>query len=93
MARRGTRAQLAGGHGSSRAPVTVPRAAASPALADRGAQGADALAASRRHRRPACTLVRATARPDGVAIYQATVLGKPSSSDALGTFFEGIRIP
>ena len=32
-------------------------------------------------------------RPDGMALYQATVVGTPSSSDALQTFFEGLRLP
>ena len=31
--------------------------------------------------------------PEGVSLYQATVLGKPSSTDALPTFFEGLHIP
>jgi len=32
-------------------------------------------------------------RADGMALYQATVVGTPSSSDALQTFFEGLRLP
>ena len=29
----------------------------------------------------------------GVSLYQATVLGKPSSQEAVATFFEGLRLP
>jgi hypothetical protein len=70
--------------------AAVPRAAASPAPARLDTQvstgGSPGEAAAH-------VLWFAQQRPDGVAIYQATVLGSPSSADALATFFEGIRIP
>jgi hypothetical protein len=28
-----------------------------------------------------------------VAIYQATVLGRPTADDAASTFFDGLRLP
>ena len=30
---------------------------------------------------------------NGVSVYQATILGKPSSPEAVATFFEGLRLP
>ncbi len=71
------------------APAAVPRAAASPAPARLDTQGPPAESRGE----AAHVLWFAQQRPDGMAIYQATVLGSPSSSDALATFFEGIRIP
>jgi len=36
----------------------------------------------------------AQSQKDGsVALYQATVLGRPSSPEAAKTFFEGLRLP
>jgi hypothetical protein len=71
------------------APAAVPRAAASPAPARLDTQGPPAESRDE----AAHVLWFAQQRPDGMAIYQATVLGSPSSSEALTTFFEGIRIP
>jgi len=42
---------------------------------------------------PAHMLWFAQERPGKVALYQATVLGRPASAEALGTFFEGLRLP
>jgi hypothetical protein len=38
-------------------------------------------------------VVRPVAKDGTVALYQATVLGKPSSPEASKTFFEGLRLP
>ena len=90
--RAGTRAQWQAATGGQivEAPVTMPRAAAAPApwqIEVRGA-GPDG--------KPTEARVRWFAhvqRDGGVAIYQATVLGKPSADDAVGTFFDGLRLP
>jgi hypothetical protein len=43
---------------------------------------------------PVQVLWFAQSQKDGsVALYQATVLGKPSAADASQTFFEGLRLP
>lgn len=43
---------------------------------------------------PVQVLWFAQSQKDGsVALYQATVLGKPSATDASQTFFEGLRLP
>jgi len=43
---------------------------------------------------PVQVLWFAQSQKDGsVALYQATVLGKPSAADAAQTFFEGLRLP
>ncbi len=43
---------------------------------------------------PVQVLWFAQSQKDGtVALYQATVLGKPSSPEAAKTFFEGLRLP
>jgi len=71
-------------------PVALARAASSPSPARLDTQGADAAA------RAAATHVLWFAHysPDGSAsIYQATVSGSPSSTEAVATFFEGFRIP
>ncbi|SEA66212.1 hypothetical protein SAMN05444680_10320 [Variovorax sp. YR216] len=71
-------------------PAVLARAASSPAPARLDTQGADAAA------RAAATHVLwfAHHRPDGSAsIYQATVSGAPSSTEAVATFFEGFHIP
>ena len=83
--RAATRSQL-GGAEVAEAAAIVPRAAASPAPArldtvERSAAGA------------AHVLWFAQQRADGMALYQATVLGSPSSAEALTTFFEGMRVP
>ncbi|MDO9382772.1 MAG: hypothetical protein Q7T86_07905 [Hyphomicrobiaceae bacterium] len=66
-------------------PATVQRATATPApLQLEAAQGAS----------PVQILWFAQSQKDGtVALYQATVLGKPSSAEASKTFFEGLRLP
>ncbi|MDM0106629.1 hypothetical protein QTH97_16910 [Variovorax sp. J22R24] len=86
--RAATLQQLAGAP-VEEAPSKLPRASASPAplrLDTRGpAPGGQSGAAH--------VLWFAQQRPDGVAIYQATVVGSPSSAEALQTFFEGLRLP
>lgn len=83
--RAATRIQLDGAALTETAAV-LPRAAASPAVARLDAQGADPAKAAH-------VLWFARQRVDGMALYQATVLGTPSSAEALATFFEGLRIP
>lgn len=71
-------------------PVVLARAASSPAPARLDTGGDDPAA------RAAATHVLwfAHRRPDGGAsLYQATVSGAPSSTEAVGTFFEGFHIP
>ena len=71
-------------------PAVLARAASSPAPARLDTQGADTAA----HAAAAHVLWFAHHRPDGSAsIYQATVSGSPSSTEAIATFFEGFRIP
>jgi len=71
-------------------PAVLARAATSPAPARLDTQGADTAAGAG----GAHVLWLAHQRPDGGAsIYQATVSGSPSSTDAVATFFEGFRIP
>ncbi|MGJ7510328.1 hypothetical protein [Variovorax sp. GT1P44] len=67
-------------------PAILPRAAAAPAPVRLDAQGVEGHEAAH-------VLWFAQQRRDGVAVYQATVAGSPSSSDAVQTFFEGLRIP
>ncbi|MDM0038864.1 hypothetical protein QTH89_20700 [Variovorax sp. J22G21] len=90
--RAGTRAQWQAATGGQiqEGPVSVVRAAASPAPWQIEARGAGPDG------KPTEARVRwfAHAQRDGsVAIYQATVLGKPSAADATGTFFDGLRLP
>lgn len=90
--RAGTRAQWQAATAGQiqESPVTVLRAAAKPQPWQIEARGADADG------KPNEARVRwfAQAQRDGsVAVYQATVLGRPSASDAVGTFFEGLRLP
>ena len=86
--RAATRAQLPGAPVTETAAV-LPRAAAWPAPARLDTQGpASGGPAEAMH-----VLWFARQRPDGVSLYQATVLGTPSSAEALATFFEGLRIP
>lgn len=84
--RAATRAQLAS------APVveteaTLPRAAALPAPARLDAPAVDGTGA------PTHILWFAQQRTGGVALYQATVIGKPSSAEAVAAFFEGLHLP
>ncbi|MEJ8811438.1 hypothetical protein WKW77_10205 [Variovorax ureilyticus] len=71
-------------------PVVLARAASSPAPARLDTGGNDpAAGAAATH-----VLWFAHRRLDGGAsVYQATVSGVPSSTDAVGTFFEGFHIP
>jgi hypothetical protein len=86
--RAATRTQLASTQVIETA-AAVPRAAASPAPARLETQGRSA----ENNGEAAHVLWFAQQRPDGMAIYQATVVGSPSSPEALATFFEGIRVP
>jgi len=82
--RTATRAQLAGAT-VAEAPAVLLRAAVSPGpmrLDSQGGAGA-----------PTHVLWFAQQRAGKMALYQATVLGKPSSPEALPTFFEGLRLP
>ncbi len=66
-------------------PVVLARAASSPAPVRLDTQAAATVA----H-----VLWFAHLRPDGSAsIYQATVSGSPSSTEAVATFFEGFHLP
>jgi hypothetical protein len=65
------------------AAAVVLRAASSPAPARLDTEGAA----------PTHVLWFAQQGSGGVSLYQATVLGKPSSPEAVKTFFEGLRVP
>lgn len=80
------RSQLGGARGVD-GTATVARAALVPAPTR-----LDAAAVEGRH---AATHVLwfAQARGTQVSLYQATVIGEPSSSEALSTFFEGLHLP
>ena len=80
--RAATRRQLAGAPATER-PADLPRAASAPPPVRLDTPEAGGL-----H-----VLWFAQQRPDGVSLYQATVLGRPSSAEALPTFFEGLRLP
>ena len=84
--RAATRGQLAGA-AVVETRIALPRAAASPAPVRLDVQQEAAGAA------PAHMLWFAQQRGGGMALYQATVLGRPASSEALVTFFEGLRLP
>lgn len=86
--RAATRSQLAGAPTTETAAV-LPRAANAPAPVRLDTPEAEGGASAK----PLHVLWFAQQRPDGVALYQATVIGKPSSADALPTFFEGLRVP
>ncbi|MDM0026793.1 hypothetical protein [Variovorax saccharolyticus] len=86
--RAATRSQLAGAPATEAAAV-LPRAAATPAPVRLDTPEAEGAAATKALH----VLWFAQQRPDGVSLYQATVIGKPSSADALPTFFEGLRVP
>jgi len=81
--RAATRSQLAGAP-ATEVPAELPRAASTPAPVrlDTPEAGGGLH-----------VLWFAQQRPDGVSLYQATVLGRPSSAEALATFFEGVRVP
>jgi hypothetical protein len=90
--RASTRAQWQAATGGQiqESPVAMLRAAVKPQPWQIEARGTDADG------RPNEARVRwfAQAQRDGsVAVYQATVLGKPSANDAVGTFFDGLRLP
>lgn len=80
--RTATRSQLADAQ-AAETPAAVPRAAPQPAPVrfDGGGPAAAHL------------LWFAQARVGGVSLYQATVLGRPSSAEAVATFDEGLRLP
>ena len=81
--RAATRSQL-GESPATESPAALPRAAAAPAPVrldtPEATDGLHVLWFAQQH-------------PEGVSLYQATVLGKPSSADALATFFEGLHVP
>ncbi|MFH0134553.1 hypothetical protein ACGLHS_30370 [Variovorax sp. VaC1] len=85
--RTATRSQLAEAQ-VAEAPATVQRATAVPAPLRLDAQPSQQGAA------PVQVLWFAQSQKDGtVALYQATVLGKPSSPETAKTFFEGLHLP
>ena len=94
--REATRTQLAGAQTAETAAL-LPRAATSPAPARLDTQepsaGGPAVPPHAPPHAPAHVLWFAQQRPGGVSLYQATVLGKPSSPEALAAFFEGLRLP
>jgi hypothetical protein len=83
-----TRQQL-GGAPWTEAAATLPRAAPEPAPA----RLATSAAATDRQAAHLQVLWFAEQRPGGWSIYQATILGAPSSAEASKTFFEGLRLP
>ena len=80
--RMATRAQLADAQ-AAETPAAVPRAAPQPAPVRFDGGGPVA----------AHLLWFAQTRAGGVSLYQATVLGRPSSAEAVSTFDEGLRLP
>jgi hypothetical protein len=86
--RAATRARLVG-RASTEGAVSMPRAAAAPApWRLEAVVGEDAGRAP-----PMRVLWFARQHPRGVSLYQATVVGQPSSPEALETFFESLRLP
>jgi hypothetical protein len=86
--RAATRGQLGEAQQMTQAPASVQRATATPAPLRLDAQPKQQGAA------PVQVLWFAQSQKDGtVALYQATVLGEPSSAEASKTFFEGLRLP
>lgn len=86
--RSATRVRLAG-RASTESAGSLPRAASAPApLWLEAAAGEDADRTP-----PMRVLWFARQHPRGVALYQATAVGQPSSPEALETFFEGLRLP
>ena len=85
--RAATRGQL-GNAKVAEATAALQRATAVPAPARLDAQGVQPGAS------PVQVLWFAQSQKNGtVALYQATVLGKPSTPEASKTFFEGLRLP
>ncbi|MGJ7486200.1 hypothetical protein ACSFA2_13140 [Variovorax sp. LT2P21] len=80
--RAATRAQLADVQ-PTETQATLPRAALQPAPVRLDGRG----------KAQAHLLWFAQSRAGGVSLYQATVLGQPSSADAVTTFDEGLRLP
>jgi hypothetical protein len=88
--RAATRRQLAEAQ-VTEAPATLQRATAVPAPLRLDAQPPQQ---QQQGAAPVQVLWFAQSQKDGtVALYQATVLGKPSSPEAARTFFEGLRLP
>ena len=85
--RAATRSQLAGA-AIVETPATLPRSAASPAAVRFDVQHGGAGGPA-----PAHMLWFAQQRAGKVALYQATVLGRPASAEAPSVFFEGLRLP
>jgi len=85
--RAATRSQL-GEAQMTEAPAVLKRAIAAPAPVRLDAQPPQKGAA------PVQVLWFAQSKKNGgVALYQATVLGRPSAPEAATTFFEGLRLP
>jgi hypothetical protein len=85
--RAATRSQL-GAVQAAEAPATLKNAAAGPAPVRLEAEPPQPGAA------PVRVLWFAQRQKDGrVALYQATVLGRPTAPDAVSAFFEGLRLP
>lgn len=96
--RAATRAQLAAGAQAEavKAAPSMARAAASPAPARldvRGTAGTGADSGAAAQVPALHVLWFAQQSANGTALYQATVLGTPSSAEAASTFFEGLRLP
>ncbi|RQO54617.1 hypothetical protein DBV14_12695 [Variovorax sp. KBW07] len=86
--RAATRSQLAEAQ-VAESPAALQRATAVPAPLRLDAQPSPQQGAA-----PVQVLWFAQSQKDGsVALYQATVLGKPSSPEAAKIFFEGLRLP
>ncbi|WP_280812225.1 hypothetical protein [Variovorax boronicumulans] len=86
--RAATRSQL-GEAKVTEAPAALQRATAMP-----GPVRLEALPQQQQGAAPVQVLWFAQSQKDGtVALYQATVLGRPSSPEASKTFFEGLRLP
>ncbi|WP_076997914.1 hypothetical protein [Variovorax sp. KK3] len=84
--RAATRSQLVG-RSVAEVPATLLRASPSPAPVRLDVQDAPGSPP------PAHMLWFAQQRAGKIALYQATVLGRPESADALTTFLEGLRLP
>lgn len=86
--RQSTRGRLAD-RAATESVASLPRAAAAPApLRLEAAAGEDAVRSP-----PTRVLWFARQHARGVSLYQATAVGRPSSPEALDTFFEGLRLP
>jgi len=73
--------------------ATLPRAATSPAPLQLEARGGGSSDGVRRGTPARVLWFAQRERSGGVSLYQATVLGQPSSSEAIPAFFEGLRLP